>query len=132
MKIPQWIIPVLLVTAILGGVQASKLIRIPSAVIIVDSDYSGTNSERAVFIVKGASCRDKANEAMGSLKNLQGVIKATAFASHNRIEVDYNPDVTGIDAIVDKIEGPVFSEDGTEILFNVYQVVKINGKPVEV
>ena len=132
MKIPQWIIPVLLVSAIICGVYSSTLIRIPSAEIVVDSEKVGTNSEHAVFIVDGASCKDKAIAAMENVKSINGIIKMTAYASHNRIDVEFDPGLTNLDDIVEAIEGPVFSEDGTEILFNVYKVVKINGKPVEV
>lgn len=131
MTLPRWIIPVIIVAMTLAGVQGSKYIRIPSAEMTVSAEKSGTESVRGVFIVDGVLCRDTAINAMNNVKAVDGVLRITAYASHNRIDVEFDPNQTDPGQIRDALEGPVFMEDSGEFLFNVYRVVEMNGRRVD-
>lgn len=131
MKVPTWIIPCLIVLAIAAGVETSKWIRIPSAELEIASEKVGTKSMRSVFIVDGVTCRDTAISAMSTLEDLIGVYHATAYASHNRIDVKFDPEKIDVTTIANAFSNPIFFEETGEILFNLYRVVEINGEPVE-
>jgi len=128
-KAPSWIVPLLIIICIYAGVKTSEMIRIPSAELQVSEKNIGTKSVRAVFIVDGVTCRDTAISAMNNLKAVEGVYSATAYASHNRIDVEFDPEKVSVQQIADTFSEPVFMEETGEILFNVYRVVELNGKP---
>ncbi|HPQ38951.1 MAG TPA: hypothetical protein PLV45_01130 [bacterium] len=132
MKLPRWIIPVVIVILTVAAVQGSKFIRIPSAEMEVSEEIPGTEPVRGVFIVEGVTCRDTAVSAMENAAAVDGVLRLTAYASHNRIDVAYDPARTGPQAIRSAIEGPVYQENTGEFVFNLYRVVEINGVPVPV
>jgi len=62
---------------------------------------------------------------------MPGVHRFVAFASRNRVEIMFNSDQTGVESLVEAVEGPVFDEETGEFLFGVYEVVEIDGRPVE-
>jgi len=128
-KIPAWVLPILIVLVISIGVQSANYIRIPSAEMSF-AEKTGTKLTRAVFIVDGVTCRDTAMSVMNNLKSAKGIYSAIAYASHSRIDVEFDPLVTGSGKIVKLMEDPVYIEATGEFLFNLYRVVEINGKPV--
>jgi ferredoxin/copper chaperone CopZ len=130
-KVSQWLIPILIVMGTLAGVYGSRLIHIPSAEMVFNEEKSGTKISRAVFIVDGVTCRDTALSVMNNLKTVEGVHSVVAYASHNRIDVAFDPEITAPVLIGQSMEDPVFIEDTGEFLFNIYRVVEINGEPVE-
>ncbi len=131
MKVPAAIIPLLIVLLTAMGLNGTRYFRVPSAETILMEEPPGVESDRAVFIVDGVSCRDTALTAMGSLSGLSGVYRAEAYASYNRIDVVYNPDAVGTARIKEAFENPVFMSETGEFIFDMFHVIEINGKRIE-
>lgn len=131
MRIPVQIIPLLIVAVSIMGLSGADLFRIPSAEVVFTEVPDGVEPVRAKFIVSGVICRDTALTAIGNLAGKPGIYKVEAYASHNRIDVIYNADVAGPAAIGKALEDPVFVKETGEFIFDMFEVLEINGKRIE-
>jgi len=132
MRVSGWIVPTLVVIAAVAGVGGSRLLAAPSLV----REYAaapppGHDLRTATFVVNGVRCVDTAERAAHQIDGEPGVIRLTAWASRARLEVAFDPAATGVEAIRDAIEAPVFDADTGEITFGVYEVREIDGVKVE-
>lgn len=127
MKVPTFLIPVLIVALTAGGLGAAHFIKIPTAVMSFQEIGAYVNAHKATFIVEGVSCKDRAMAALGTLSGFDGIYKVTAYASYNRIDVLYDPQKTGVSEIGKRFEGPVYIEETGEYIFNMFKVIKIDG-----
>ena len=129
MKVPGWSVPALVVLLTLAGVGGARLFAVPS--VVLDLPTAGTGARRTtVLVVDGVKCVDTAERAAGQVKGLPGVSRFVAYASRNRVEVTFDPAVSGVAEIVEAIEGPVHDAATGEYLFHVYRVVEIDGGKV--
>jgi hypothetical protein len=128
MKIPVIIIPILIVTLAAAGLGASYLIRIPTAVMAFQENNAGTKTHQATYLLRGVSCRDLALTACGNLSGTEGIYKATAYASHNRIDVLYDPERISPNDIGGLFENPVYIKETGEYVFNMFKVIQIDDK----
>jgi hypothetical protein len=126
MRVPPWIVPLLVVLLALLGLGGSKLFAIPS----VELDFAAGQGRTVEMLVGGVKCVDTARRAASALEDLPGIYRYVAFASRNRIEVTYDPDRLGIEQLREALEGPIYDEGSGEFLFNVFEVIEIDGKPV--
>ena len=132
MRVPPWIVPLLVVLLALLGLGGSKLFAIPS----VEIDFPAAAEEAAPegriveMLVGGVKCVDTARRAASALEDLPGIQRYVAFASRNRIEVTYDPERATVEQLREAIEGPIFDKDSGEFLFNLFEVIEIDGKPV--
>ncbi|MBN1297581.1 4Fe-4S dicluster domain-containing protein, partial [bacterium] len=124
------LIPLLIVGLTGAGLYGSRLVRIPSAEQVYTDKKPGTESVRSVFIIDGVTCRDTAITAMGTLSSLDGVYQAKAYASHNRIDVLYDPQTVTPLTVASAFENPVFMKETGEFIFNLYRVLEIDGESV--
>ena len=131
MKAPQWIVPALIVVLTLAGLGAARLIAIPSVTLGFDGSDAPGPSRTVVLLVDGVKCVDTARAAASALEDLPGPRRFVAFASRNRVEVTFNPEQIGVESLVEALEGPIFDEETGEFLFGLYEVVEIDGRPVE-
>lgn len=131
MKAPAWIIPALVVACTAAGVGGSKLVTAPS----LARDYAvaapGAAARTSVFVVAGVKCVDTAERAAHQLDDLKGVLSLEAFASRARVEVTYDPVLTGAAAIREAIEGPVHDTTTGAYLFGLYKVIEMDGVKIE-
>ena len=107
MKVSRWIVPILIVLLIAAGLSAAGLFAIPSVTVDFPVDEAtGTELVRTVeFVVDGVMCVDTASRACSTLYELPGVIRYVAYASHNRVEITFDPARTNVEAIREAIEG---------------------------
>ncbi|MBZ0266749.1 hypothetical protein K8I85_01210 [bacterium] len=131
MRVSGWTVPALVAIAATIGVGASRLVAAPSLV----RDYAAAPSpgevRTATFVVSGVRCVDTAEAAARQIDGEPGVVRLTAWASRARLEVAFDPAATGVQAIRDAIEAPVFDTGTGEITFGVYEVREIDGVKVQ-
>jgi hypothetical protein len=82
------------------------------------------------FLVDGVKCVDTARRAASTLEELPGLQRYVAYASRNRVEITFDPELIGVAQLREALEGPVFDEVSGAYLFNVFEVIEIDGKPV--
>ena len=89
MTVPRWIVPVLILIMTALGLWTARLIAIPSVTV----DYSkGGPSEiegaaKVAFLVEGVRCVRTAERASMAFQDEPGVVRFTAFAARNTIEI---------------------------------------------
>ena len=131
MKVPQWIVLVLIVVLALAGLGAARLIAIPSVTIDLHAEGEPAAAGQTVtFLVDGVKCVDTARRAASTLVGIPGVIRFVAYASRGRVEIDFDPRRTGVPALIEALEGPALDESSGEYLFHLYKVAEIDGQPV--
>jgi hypothetical protein len=128
MKIPAWTVPVLIVGLIVAGLGAARLLAIPTVTIDYADGSPLPQLDTLVLIVDGVRCADTARTAASTLEDLPGVLHFTAFASYNRVEIDFDPAITDRESIVAAIEGPVYDPETGEFRFAMFSVVDQNQK----
>jgi hypothetical protein len=131
MKTPTWIIPLLVVVCTAAGVGGSRLLTAPSLARDYADVAPGADSRTSVFVVEGVKCVDTAERAARQLEGLAGVQRLEAFASRARLEVTYDPALTGATAIRDALEAPVHDPSTGEYLFGLYTVIEMDGLKIE-
>lgn len=125
---PAMLIPVLIIIVTVTSLYGASVFAIPSVVV----DYPGARDSSSgitrttVLIVDGARCVDTSKLAASSLNEVQGVIHCEAFASHNRMEITFDPEKTSVEAIKEAIEGPIYDSETGTYLFNQFHVVRID------
>jgi len=131
MRAPAWIVPALVVAAAALGVGGARFLAAPSVVREYDAAPASGPLSVATFVVQGVRCVDTAAQAAGQLDGRAGVHRLTAWASQARLEVAFDPAATGVAAIRDALEAPVYDEATGEFVFGVYRVREIDGVKVE-
>jgi hypothetical protein len=128
MKVSRWVVPVLIVLLIAVGLFGADTFAIPSLTITFPgNEKAAADSIRTVvFVVDGVKCVDTARKASSTLKEIPGVIRYVAYASHNRVEIAYDATRTGVESLREAIEGPVYDEASQEFLFHVFEVLEID------
>lgn len=127
MRAPAWIIPVLVVACTAAGIGGSRLLVAPSLEHTFAAAAPGMETRTARLVVEGVKCVDTAERAAAQLKDVDGVLACTAFASRARLDVTYDPARTNAEAIREALEAPVQVAATGEYLFGVYQVVEMDG-----
>jgi hypothetical protein len=132
MKVPNWIVPALVVALALAGLGGAKLFAIPSLELEFQDTglEAGSRTDTVELLVDGVRCVDTARRAASTLEDLPGVYRFVAYASRNRLEISYDPELLEIDQLVESLEGPVYDEESGEFLFHLFEVIEIDGRPV--
>jgi hypothetical protein len=131
MKVPQWVVPALIVVLTLIGLGAARLLAIPSVTLDLAEAGTAGPSRTVTLLVDGVKCVDTARTAASALEDLAGVRRFVAYASRNRVEITFNPEQIAVESLVEAVEGPLFDEETGEFLFGLYEVVEIDGRPVQ-
>lgn len=129
MRVPVWIIPLLIVAITALSLIGARAFTIPS--VTIDFQASPGSPPAVVgLLMDGVRCVDTAAQAGSSLAGVAGVVRFVAFASRNQVEVTFDPRQCSIEEIVGALEGPVFDEGTGEFLFDIFRVAEIDGVPV--
>jgi hypothetical protein len=149
MKVPRWIVPLLVLVAAAAGIGGARLFAAPSftrdfgaseaSVLPGASARPGTAARPAASVhpetvrmtVRGLKCVDTARAVAGQLEGIPGILRYAAYASRNEAQITYDPERISSQAIAEAIEGPVFVPGTGEILFHQYEVLSIRGGPIE-
>ncbi|MBN2385260.1 hypothetical protein JXQ70_20485 [bacterium] len=133
MKIPNWSVPLIIVLMIALSVSAAKWFAIPSLTIDVinPAKLETMTTQVAEFIVSGVSCVDTARTASLAVISREGILRFVAYASHNRLEITYDPSLWTPAKIKDALEGPIYDQTTGNILFNQFSVLEMNGSQLQ-
>ncbi len=132
MKLPPWIVPLLIMLATVAGLSSSRLFAIPSLTVDypAPAESPPVNTQITTFIVNGVKCVTTAQGVANALKSLPGILKLKAYGSYNRVEILFDPSQTNIKAIKKVIEGPIFDEKTANIYFNQFKVIEIDSQKI--
>jgi copper chaperone CopZ len=131
MKIPRWIVPMLVLVAAGAGIGGARLFAAPSFTKEFSALGATARPATVRMTVRGLKCVDTARSVAGQLDGVPGVIRYVAHASRNEAQVTYDPARTSPEAIAEAIEGPVFVPETGEILFHQYEVLSIRSSAIE-
>jgi len=129
MKVTTWSVPLIIIVMIVLSVTTSRLFAIPSLTIdfIKPEQTTGLSTRVTTLIVEGVKCVDTARAASNAVAFKKGVVRFTAFASYNRVEITYEPTLISPADIKAAFEGPIFDPETGEFLFNQFKVRSIDG-----
>ncbi|MBK8164888.1 MAG: hypothetical protein IPK64_02870 [bacterium] len=131
MKAPAWLVPVLVVLCAVAGVIGSRLAMAPSLVEVFAEASPNAEPRRSVFVVRGVRCVDTAEMAARQLAGIDGVQRLEAFASRARLDVTYDPARVDAAALREAFEGPVHDANSGEYLFDLFEVIEMDGVKIE-
>jgi hypothetical protein len=131
LRVPRLLVPALVILAAALGLGAARFLEAPSFTKDYPCEGCGAGYRTAVFVVDGIKCVDTAERAASQLDGLKGVRHYVAYASQNRAEVVYDPDLTGPEAIQKAMEGPVYDAETQTFLYRQFRVVEMNGEGLE-
>jgi polyferredoxin len=129
-RLPGWALVLPLGLALAAGLLTAEWVAFAS----FQRTYSSApvqSPATAVFTVDGVRCVDTAQMAAAQLDEVEGVLTLTAHASDRLLRITYDSAVTGPEAILQALEGPVFEEKSGAFLFNVFHVLEIAVEPAE-
>ncbi len=123
------VVPILIVLITAGALFGASVFAIPS--VVIEYPFTGQPSGRVqttVMIVDGVRCVDTARTAAMGLNDVPGVLQCKAFASHSRLEITYDSGLTGVEALREAIEGPIYDRETGNFLFNQFKVARIDNQ----
>ena len=123
------VVPILIVLITVGALYGATVFAIPSVVVeYPPGPHPSAHVQTVVMIVDGVRCVDTAATAAMGLNDTPGVMRCEAFASHSRLEVTFDPQVTTPEALRESIEGPIYDTETGNFLFNQFKVARIDNK----
>jgi len=129
--LPPWAVPALVVAAVAGGVLAGNLFAVPSFAREYDVAENAGRPAEVRFVVRGVRCVDTAKLAATVFDGAPGVVSFVAYASRSEVLVTYDASRTDVQTLIRRIQGPVYMEQNGEFVFNVFEVVSIDGVAVD-
>jgi hypothetical protein len=130
MRLPGWTVPILVVAVAAASLAGARLLAFPSLSVEFRAPTPGSPTTVAVFLVDGVRCVDTAQQAAGALKDTDGVLRFVAYASRNRVDVTFDPDVCSVEMVRDALEGPILDGASGSFMFGLFRVIEIDGRPV--
>jgi len=82
----------------------------------------------ATFYVDGVKCVDTAEQAARQLTEIDGVLSLVAYASENRLDIQFDSRLMQTAALAEALEAPVWDPVGGEFLFGLFHVRKIQSE----
>lgn len=128
---PRWSVPAILGVLLLAGLAGGHLYALPSYAVDYPWKQQAETEKEVKFTVKGVRCVDTAKLASTVFEGMDGVIRFTAYASRNQVIVVYDPARISVPYLVTLLEGPVYMASVDEYVFSVYEVLEIDGEPVD-
>lgn len=123
MTVSKWIVPIMVVVLTAAGLGVAQLFSIPTVELdFVDTVDVPQKVAVMTMIIPGVRCADAAKSAASNVEGIAGVVRFVGFASHNRVEITYDPQLTDPASLVEAIEGPVYDAESGEFLFGVFVV----------
>jgi len=111
MRIPKFIVPLLVIATLLGGYFLRTAFTQPTTNVIV-----GVGEGRKLdCVVDGVRCKGTAEFFTSLYKDVDGIAGIETFASEHRVIFSYNPDVISPEQIRTIMEAPIPLDDGTSV-----------------
>ena len=110
MRIPHYLLPVLVVVALVGGFVLRSSFTQPTTSVALGSGGGAT----LTCIVDGLKCKGTANFFTSLYENAPGISGIETFATEHRAIFTYDPAVTSPDKIRAIMEAPIPLRDGSQ------------------
>ena len=109
MRIPHFLIPVLVLAALIGGYALRTSFTQPTTSIAL----GGGGGQTLTCTVDGLKCKGTANFFTTLYKDTPGISNIETFATEHRAVFTYDPSVIKPDRIRAIMEAPIPFDDGT-------------------
>ncbi len=109
MRIPRFIIPVLVIAAIFGGYFLRTAFTQPTT----NKAASGEAGAKSTFIVDGLKCKGTAGFFTSLYDSIPGVAGIETFATEHKAVISYDPDRISVDSIKAIMEAIIVFDDGS-------------------
>jgi len=111
MKVSVWIIPVLVVGALLGGYQLRTAMTLPTTAV----GSAQADGAKLECIVSGVKCKGTAAFFTSLYEGVAGIHAIETFATEHKALFTYDPGVITPQQIEKIMEQPVLLNDGTTV-----------------
>jgi hypothetical protein len=112
MRLPAFIIPLLVVAALYGGYNMRLLFTQPTTNATYNAD-DNTAGAKNTFVVDGIRCKGTAAFFSSLYDSIPGIIRIETFATEHKAIITYDPDVITRDSIRSVMEQEIPFNDGT-------------------
>ncbi len=109
MKLPSFILPVLVAVAILSGYFLRNAFTQPTT----NAVYNAAGDEIVTCIVQGVKCKGTANFFTTLYDDAPGIAGIETFATEHRVIFKYDPKLISRERIKEIMETPIPLRDGT-------------------
>lgn len=112
MRIPKYIVPLLVLAALVGGYFLRTAFTQPTTNVVVGSGGEGMTLD---CIVDGVRCKGTAEFFTSLYKNTPGIKRIETFASDHRAVFTFDPELITPMRIRSIMEAQILLEDGTTV-----------------
>ena len=112
MRLPGFIIPLLVAAALYGGYNMRLLFTQPTTNLTYETGDPRTGT-KSTFIVEGLKCKGTAAFFSSLYDSIPGIIRIETFATEHKAIISYDPDVITRDSIRSVMEQEILFNDGT-------------------
>ena len=109
MRLPTFVIPVLVTLAVAAGYGLRTSLTRPTTV----QNFAEGTGARAIFIVDGVRCKGTAMLLSSLFEDVPGIVGIETFASERTAVFTHDPQVITRNRIRAIMEAPIRFEDGT-------------------
>ena len=121
-KLPRFIMPVLIIVVLIIIVNSIGLFTLPSAEYVNPELSDSDNLKTMELTVKGVKCRGTSEFFISRLKDTGGIASITTFASTNKCIIEYDPSSTNSERIKQLIEAPYFHPESQQWIEGIFTV----------
>ena len=109
MRLPTYVIPVLVTLALLAGYGLRTSFTRPTSV----QTFAEGNWSKATFVIDGVRCKGTAVFLSSLYEDIPGILGIETFAGERTAVFTYDPKVVTQDRIREIMEAPIPFQDGT-------------------
>jgi hypothetical protein len=109
MRVPGFVIPILIVAALVGGYFLRLAFTQPTTSVT----HVDTTGRMSVFIVEGLKCRGTASFFSSLYDSIPGIYGIETYATEHKAVFNYNPEMIGRDSIQAIMEAMIPFDDST-------------------
>lgn len=120
--LPAWLLGLLILAAGTGGYFSAGAFTYASYEQVYEAPGPGVETTRLTLFVDGVMCVDTAISAAAQIEGVPGLYGLAAYAADNRLELSVDPDLLDTEALLAKLQGPVWVPETGEFHFGVFHV----------
>lgn len=109
MRIPSFVLPILVVLTLYGGYFLRNAFTQPTT----NMTFDAVGKAQVTCIVQGVKCKGTANFFTEPYDNTPGLAAIETYASEHRVVFIYDPDIITPEAIREIMEAPIPLRDGS-------------------
>ncbi|MCL4305409.1 hypothetical protein KJZ99_05800 [bacterium] len=109
MKVPSFILPVLVTAAILSGYMLRNVFTQPTT----NATFEAVAGETVTCTVQGVKCKGTANFFTNLYADVPGIAGIETFATEHKVIFKYDPTLITPEGIREVMEAPILLNDGS-------------------